>query len=775
MERSGFNFLRSVYPLVTGVVCVLLLASCAGTQNGGRTEAAGGNLEKKTRAVLAEWQATVRTTDIDRYMALHWNDAMKINGGPTGVLHMLRGAEEIREEMDRVFSEHSEFLAEHEYPQAEYSFDEVTGMPQILFGLEDPGAYEILRFEEREGELKVAEHWIFHRFFDDIEAGEFTRWADEEGNGNGLLEPEEQERLFIETFRVTHGPGEVNNRIYEFFDWNNDGQVDDFESELAAKVLFRNRLRAIERYFEEFAQHRVPPADVPRVNIHDANFLYAAVFFEDVLPIGPAEHPDHNLADFNEDGMLSPIEPELYRDFVMRIGAINPAPVLYNKEMPAFTWELSEWIDMDLNGELSIEEVANAGFELFEATTVRGEDVDPAKSPIFRFFDRNRDGVIMEPESQWCIDFLVTYLLPTALNAGIMVEDYERGEMVPFEFSLDDDPALTDQEMQEVRIFIENFAETFWHGEEPVDTEQRWLDRDGNGAVEMWEGDLFRDMLFQALVSAWMQLPEEEANSIAVRSALDKVADRDGNGMLSVEERKMLIASLSRPHEVESDFDREIDFDGNGDLVMDEIFRAKDTGYIPSEASSAERRIVSLGSGKAGRSLSTGGDSSSTGGRGLSADTGSVDRSESAAGSGAQTKVKAVSTWGSSLAVLGVRDMTEKMAEAQTDLLVSFLENAFVNYGNVTVVDRQNLEKIMEEYKYQTSALVDEETAVEIGKLSGADAIAIGNLSVLADTFYLHLKVINVQSGAIIGSSISEGTSEKDFLGMCNGAVEPLF
>ena len=119
--------------------------------------------------------------------------------------------------------------------------------------------------------------------------------------------------------------------------------------------------------------------------------------------------------------------------------------------------------------------------------------------------------------------------------------------------------------------------------------------------------------------------------------------------------------------------------------------------------------------------------------------------------------------------------MTEQMAVAQTDLLVSFLENAFVNFGNVTVVDRQNLEKIMEEYKYQTSALVNEETAVEIGKLSGADAIAIANLSSLADTYYLHLKVINVKSGAIIGSSISEGASEKDFLGMCNGAVEPLF
>ncbi|MFO7729154.1 MAG: hypothetical protein R6V86_00165 [Spirochaetia bacterium] len=50
---------------------------------------------------------------------------------------------------------------------------------------------------------------------------------------------------------------------------------------------------------------------------------------------------------------------------------------------------------------------------------------------------------------------------------------------------------------------------------------------------------------------------------------------------------------------------------------------------------------------------------------------------------------------------------------AQTSLMISFLENAFVNFGNVSVVDRQNLEKIMEEYQYQNSTLVSEETAVE--------------------------------------------------------------
>jgi len=60
-----------------------------------------------------------------------------------------------------------------------------------------------------------------------------------------------------------------------------------------------------------------------------------------------------------------------------------------------------------------------------------------------------------------------------------------------------------------------------------------------------------------------------------------------------------------------------------------------------------------------------------------------------------------------------VRDLTETIAPAQSSLMISFLENAFVNFGNVSVVDGQNLEKIMQEYQYQNSALVSEETAVE--------------------------------------------------------------
>ena len=770
MKRRGSSFLVQLTMLVFPAVLVISVSACVSTPSGG-----GGvsdtALEERAWAVLEEWQVTVHEQDIDRYMSLHWDDAVKLNGEPNGVVHILEGAEEIRAEMEVVFEEYGEFLSRHEYPPVEFSYDESTDSFQFLFSLENPNVKEALRLTERGGRLKIAEHWVFNRFFPDLEVGELTSWVDEEGEsdspGNGRLEPDEQLRLFIYTYNVIFEPGGVGNPLDEFFDWNNNGEIEEYENEIAGQELLRNRMRRIDLFDAEFAVHRVPPAGQEYVGIHDANWLVGAVVdCEEFLPIGPVEHmrgEDYKLIDYNRDGIISPVEVDFYRDTFLRVAAVNPAPVTYNKYMPAFSGDIRRWSDADHNGDVDEDEIWEAGSELFGLAQFGVGSL--VWSPVQRFFDRNRDGFMAEPEVEWARDYIIELLLPAAVEMDIRVYNWVQEREVPFNYDFDGNPAVSPEEKESMRDFITTFAEQFWQRDNPDGSPHRWLDANEDGKIEMEEADVFRDMLSHALMAVWLRLPGDEADSLVVRSALDEAADVNGDGMLSVLEREALIDSLIAPHSAKSEIDRKIDFDGNGELTMDEIHRAQDTGLIAAGEGSAERKVVSYGAGASGEAEFSRAETSAEIG-------GTAGRQSRSSASG---RVKVVSSWGSSLAVLGVRDMTEAMQESQTDLLVSFLENAFVNFGNVTVVDRQNLEKIMEEYKYQTSALVDEQTAVEIGKLSGADAIAIGNLSRLSDTYYLHLKVINVQSGAIIGSSISEGLSEKDFLGMCNGAVEPLF
>lgn len=127
------------------------------------------------------------------------------------------------------------------------------------------------------------------------------------------------------------------------------------------------------------------------------------------------------------------------------------------------------------------------------------------------------------------------------------------------------------------------------------------------------------------------------------------------------------------------------------------------------------------------------------------------------------------------LAVVGITSRTKNIDEETASGVMVFIENAFVNVGKVRVVDRENIAKIVKEFEFQGSDLTDESTAVEIGKLSGADIIVIGSISYVGEIFYLNIKLISVETAEIIGSSIADAVNAKEFYEMCNDAVFKLF
>lgn len=84
----------------------------------------------------------------------------------------------------------------------------------------------------------------------------------------------------------------------------------------------------------------------------------------------------------------------------------------------------------------------------------------------------------------------------------------------------------------------------------------------------------------------------------------------------------------------------------------------------------------------------------------------------------------------------------------------------FVKAGKMDVVEREALSKILKEQKLSMTGLIDEGSAVKVGKLLGADVIIIGRGTALRkhvkgkpqnnliDT--LALKAINVETGSVI-------------------------
>jgi len=127
------------------------------------------------------------------------------------------------------------------------------------------------------------------------------------------------------------------------------------------------------------------------------------------------------------------------------------------------------------------------------------------------------------------------------------------------------------------------------------------------------------------------------------------------------------------------------------------------------------------------------------------------------------------------LAVVTLDIGTDKIDQETANGVIVFVENAFVNVGKVKVIDRANIQEIFKEYKFQSSGVIDESTAVEIGKLSGADIIVIGSINRVGGIFYLNIKLIAVQTAEIVGSSIGQAADPTEFLEMTNQAVYKLF
>jgi TM2 domain-containing membrane protein YozV/TolB-like protein len=90
----------------------------------------------------------------------------------------------------------------------------------------------------------------------------------------------------------------------------------------------------------------------------------------------------------------------------------------------------------------------------------------------------------------------------------------------------------------------------------------------------------------------------------------------------------------------------------------------------------------------------------------------------------------------------------KKLGRAAADLFVS----TFVEQGRITVVEREKIESILKEQTLQVSDLVNEKTAVQVGMLSGAQIIVVGNVSPVADMFLISARAIEVESGKVVAA-----------------------
>jgi hypothetical protein len=86
----------------------------------------------------------------------------------------------------------------------------------------------------------------------------------------------------------------------------------------------------------------------------------------------------------------------------------------------------------------------------------------------------------------------------------------------------------------------------------------------------------------------------------------------------------------------------------------------------------------------------------------------------------------------------------------EAEFVVDELAYVIVSSGNFRVVDRKSLDAIRSEQNFQTSGDVDDDSAVSIGKLLGANIVITGSISGAGSTRRLRLKALDVMTAEIV-------------------------
>jgi hypothetical protein len=104
------------------------------------------------------------------------------------------------------------------------------------------------------------------------------------------------------------------------------------------------------------------------------------------------------------------------------------------------------------------------------------------------------------------------------------------------------------------------------------------------------------------------------------------------------------------------------------------------------------------------------------------------------------------------------------------------ISSIIVNTNGYTVLERQLINKVLEENKFQMGGLVDDSQVSEIGKRMGANLVFVTNVTPLNGNYYISCKMIEVQTARIEKQKTVQTTrGASDLITTVQKAVKEMF
>jgi curli biogenesis system outer membrane secretion channel CsgG len=124
---------------------------------------------------------------------------------------------------------------------------------------------------------------------------------------------------------------------------------------------------------------------------------------------------------------------------------------------------------------------------------------------------------------------------------------------------------------------------------------------------------------------------------------------------------------------------------------------------------------------------------------------------------------------------IGIIEFQSLNEEAKKDnlgkIISEMLTTSFVNSESFKIIEREQLQKVVQEFKLSQSGIIDTSYAKQIGKITGADAIVTGSVTKIGHDLRLDARIIDVESGIILTAEKSEGKVEIKSIGVMTDRI----
>lgn len=121
-------------------------------------------------------------------------------------------------------------------------------------------------------------------------------------------------------------------------------------------------------------------------------------------------------------------------------------------------------------------------------------------------------------------------------------------------------------------------------------------------------------------------------------------------------------------------------------------------------------------------------------------------------------------TTASSAERMAVLDL--KPVGVDTNLTMAVSENLrtmIIESGNYKIVERSQVDKLLEEYRLVQTGLTEDSQAQKIGSLANVDLVLIGSLGKIFDCYTINVRIIKVATGVVVKALKAEIKSPADF------------